>query len=141
MQRTLLKHIRKKKLFIFKRFLLISDVKSLKKVWNEQKRLKKGWKNVSTSFWVRPAPKSWSKYTKLLHCARASDQHYLILAPLSLSLSLSLYLSLSLFWRYVLSTNLPSSAINHLQLSRGEICVANFIPPCKRCRSGLLFLC
>ena len=33
-------------LFIFRRFLLISVVKSLKKLWNEQKRLK----NLSTSF-------------------------------------------------------------------------------------------
>ena len=31
-------------LFIFRRFLLISAVKSLKKLWNEQKRLKNGWK-------------------------------------------------------------------------------------------------
>ena len=31
-------------LFIFIRFLVISAVKSLKKLWNEQKRLKNGWK-------------------------------------------------------------------------------------------------
>ena len=28
-----------------------------------KKRLKNGWKNVSTRFWVHAAPKSWSKYT------------------------------------------------------------------------------
>ena len=50
-------------LFIFRHFSVISAVKSLKKVWNEQKRLKTAEKSVSTSFWVRTAPKSWSKYT------------------------------------------------------------------------------
>ena len=50
-------------LFIFRCFLLISAVKSLKKVWNEQKRLKMAEKSISTSFWVPAAPKSWSKYT------------------------------------------------------------------------------
>ena len=34
-----------------------------KKLWNEQKRSKNGWKKVLTSFWVRSATKSWSKYT------------------------------------------------------------------------------
>ena len=33
---------------IFRRFLLISAMKSLKKLWNEQKRLKNGWKKM---FW------------------------------------------------------------------------------------------
>ena len=44
-------------------FNLISGVKSLKKVWNEQKRLKTSEKSSSTSFWVCAAPKSWLKYT------------------------------------------------------------------------------
>ena len=39
-----------------------SGVKSLKKFWNEQKRLKTAEKTSLTSFWVRAAPKSWSKY-------------------------------------------------------------------------------
>ena len=44
--------------------LLISAVKSLKKVWNEQKKGQKmAEKNVSTSFRVLQAPESWSKYT------------------------------------------------------------------------------
>ena len=37
---------------------LISGVKSLKKVWNEQKMLKNGFKNVSTSFRVTQNPKT-----------------------------------------------------------------------------------
>ena len=49
--------------FFFVRFLLISAVKSLKKLWNEQKCSKPAEKNVSTSFSVLQAPKSWSKYT------------------------------------------------------------------------------
>ena len=51
--------------FIFKCFLLISTVKSLKKLWNEQKRLTNGWKIFLTSFWVWAAPKRLSKYTTL----------------------------------------------------------------------------
>ena len=47
-------------LLIFRRFFLISGVKSLKKVEN-------GWKSVSTSFRVRAAPKSWSKHTTVKH--------------------------------------------------------------------------
>ena len=35
----------------------------LKKVKNEQKRLKTAKKSILTSFCVRAAPKSWSKYT------------------------------------------------------------------------------
>ena len=50
-------------LFVFRHFFLISDVKSLKKVGNEQKRLKTAEKSSSTTFWVHAAPKSWSKYT------------------------------------------------------------------------------
>ena len=49
--------------FIFRCFLLISGVKSLKKVEKEQKRLKTAEKSSSTSFWVQAAPESWSKYT------------------------------------------------------------------------------
>ena len=48
-------------------FLLISGVKSLKKIWMN----KKGWqwlkKSVSTSFRVRAAPKSWSKCTTYVY--------------------------------------------------------------------------
>ena len=51
--------------FIFRRFLLISGVKLLKKVKIEQKCLKTAEKKVSTSFHVRTAPESWSKYTTL----------------------------------------------------------------------------
>ena len=50
----------------FKGFFLISDEKSLKKVWNEQKRLKTAQKSILTSFRVRAAPKSWSKYTTIM---------------------------------------------------------------------------
>ena len=39
------------------------SVKSMKKVKNEQNSLKTADKSVSTSFRVRAAPKSWSKYT------------------------------------------------------------------------------
>ena len=42
---------------------LISAVKSLKKVWNESKRLKTAEKSVLTSLQGRTAPESWSKYT------------------------------------------------------------------------------
>ena len=35
----------------------------LKKVWNEQKRLKTAEKSISTSFRVHTGPKSWLKYT------------------------------------------------------------------------------
>ena len=50
-------------LFIFRHFLLISGVKSMKNVWNKQKRLKTAEKRYSTSCWVCAAPESWSKYT------------------------------------------------------------------------------
>ena len=52
-----------KNIFIFRRFLVISGVKSLKKVWNEQKRWKRLKKFISTSFCERLALESWSKYT------------------------------------------------------------------------------
>ena len=42
---------------------MISGVKSLKKVWNEQKKLKTAEKSISTSFQVHAAPESWLKYT------------------------------------------------------------------------------
>ena len=42
----------------FRRLFLISDVKSLKKVENEQKRLKTAEKSSLTSLWVRAAPKA-----------------------------------------------------------------------------------
>ena len=42
---------------------MISDVKSLKKVYNEQKKVNNGSKSTLASFWVRVAPKSLSKYT------------------------------------------------------------------------------
>ena len=53
-------------MFYFRRFFLILGVKSLKKVKNEQIRLKAAGKTVLTSFWVRTAPKSWSKYTTFM---------------------------------------------------------------------------
>ena len=42
---------------------MISDVKSLKKVKKEQKRLKTAKKSSSIIFHVLQAPESWSKYT------------------------------------------------------------------------------
>ena len=45
------------------KFMLILAVKSLKKLWNDQKGLTTAEKNASTSFCLRTAPKSWSKYT------------------------------------------------------------------------------
>ena len=50
-------------LFVFRCFFLISNVKSLKKVEDEQKSLKTAEKSSSTSFRVDAAPESWSKYT------------------------------------------------------------------------------
>ena len=50
-------------MFSFKHYFLISSVKSLKKVINEQKRLKTAEKSVLTSFRVPRAPESWFKYT------------------------------------------------------------------------------
>ena len=45
--------------FIFISFLLISAVKSLKKVWNDQKRLKNGWKKMfRPAFGCAQYPKS-----------------------------------------------------------------------------------
>ena len=55
----------KLKCCVFRPAFGCSRLKSLKKLWNEQKRLKNSWKNVLTSFWVCAAPKSWLKYTTL----------------------------------------------------------------------------
>ena len=52
--------------FIFRHFLLISGVKSLKKIKNLEKGLETAEKRVSTSFQVRAARESWSKYTACL---------------------------------------------------------------------------
>ena len=59
-------HVDQHFLFIFRCFLLISGVKSLKKVENCQKRLKTAEKSSLTSFRVWAAPKSWSKYTTII---------------------------------------------------------------------------
>ena len=49
--------------FISRGFLLISAVKSLKKVYNQQKSLKTAEKSSLASFQVLQAPESWSKYS------------------------------------------------------------------------------
>ena len=53
--------------FNFKRFF-ISDVKSLKKVENKQKRLKTAEKRVSTCVWVLAATESWSNTQQFQMC-------------------------------------------------------------------------
>ena len=57
------KACKKKNFGHFQHFFFFLNVKSPKKVLNEQKKLKTAQKSVSTSFWVRAAPVSWSKYT------------------------------------------------------------------------------
>ena len=50
-----------------------------------------------------------------------------------------------MFWVYVRASKLECQkkiALKYYnQLRRGEICVANFIPPCEWSKSGKLFLC
>ena len=110
---------------IFRQFLLISGVKSLKKVSKWSKRLKKAEKSVSTSFRVCAAPKSWSKYTTVNHIIFVCPFTCQSLNRQKLNYKTRISVFAQAEWTDIL--NILTQSKSRTQITRSVHCKFNFI--------------